>query len=194
MGGAIGVDSRDGEGSTFWFTAVFEPALLSEKQERGRERAAGSTVGAGPGKRGARILVAEDNAATNRIVTLAQLKKLGYEADAVVDGAEAVEAARRGPYGLVLMDCQMPVMDGFGGNAGLIRESIHPDIPIIALTASAMSSDRARCIGEGMNDYPWRNRVDLAPARQMCSPGWLPAWRTNACAAIRRRSPRKKRA
>ncbi len=98
-----------------------------------------------------RILVAEDNA-TNRAVALAQLEKLGYQADAVANGAEAVEALQHGEYDLVLMDCEMPVMDGFEATRR-IRQSPHPRVPIIALTASAMSGDRDRCIREGMNDY-----------------------------------------
>ena len=95
--------------------------------------------------------MAEDNA-TNRKVALAQLRKLGYKASAVTNGAEAVEAVKHGGYDLVLMDCQMPVMDGFEATRS-IRESMHPGIPIIAITADAMPADRDRCLSEGMNDY-----------------------------------------
>jgi len=94
---------------------------------------------------GARVLVAEDNA-TNRDVILAQLQKLGCEASAVENGAQAIEALQQEEglqrkYDLVLMDCQMPVMDGFEATHR-IRASIRPDIPIIAVTADAMSGDR----------------------------------------------------
>lgn len=106
--------------------------------------------GSDPQKSGARILVAEDNA-TNREVALAQLQKLGYVADAVFNGAEAVGAVENGHYDLVLMDCEMPVMDGYEATHR-IREA-HPGIPIIAVTADAMSGDRERCLREGMNDY-----------------------------------------
>jgi len=149
MGGTIGVESALDRGSTFWFTAVFEAASREAEQPAVRlersVRAAGSTPGAG-----ARILVAEDNP-TNRIVVLAQMKKLGYEAVAVANGAEALEAMERASYDLILMDCQMPVMDGFEA-ARMIR-SRHPGTPIVALTADAMPADRSRCLNEGMSDY-----------------------------------------
>jgi CheY-like chemotaxis protein len=95
--------------------------------------------------------VAEDNF-TNREVILAQLKKLGYNGEAVINGAEAVEALRRGDYSLLLMDCAMPLMDGYEATRR-IRQSMQMHIPIIALTASAMPPDRERCLSEGMDDY-----------------------------------------
>ena len=151
MGGAIGVDSREGVGSTFWFTAVFdlaEPAQAALAEGSGKTAARrGVTVNGRP----ARILVAEDNA-TNRIVALAQLRKLGYEADTVSNGAEAVEAVESGRYDLVLMDCEMPVMDGFEA-ARRIRMSSRPRFPIVAVTADAMPADRERCLRVGMNGY-----------------------------------------
>jgi CheY-like chemotaxis protein len=87
------------------------------------------------------------------MVALAQLRKLGYEASAVADGAEAIEAVQRGVYDLVLMDCQMPVMDGFEATRCIRKSSAYPNIPIIAVTADAMSGDQDRCLSEGMNDY-----------------------------------------
>jgi PAS domain S-box-containing protein len=153
MGGRIGVDSRESQGSTFWFTAVFElvcpgtqQAVSEPGERRLSERRAKSMTG-----RKTRILVAEDNV-TNREVALAQLNKLGYEASAVANGAEAVEAVQRESFDLVLMDCEMPVMDGFEA-ARHIRGMLHSKIPIVALTADAMADDRDRCLAEGMNDY-----------------------------------------
>jgi CheY-like chemotaxis protein/HPt (histidine-containing phosphotransfer) domain-containing protein len=102
-----------------------------------------------------RILVVEDNPA-NQQVALAVLEKFGCRADAVANGKEAVEILRQVPYDLVLMDCQMPEMNGYEASA-MIRDSnsgvCHPDVPIVALTAHAMTGDRERCLAAGMNDY-----------------------------------------
>ena len=148
MGGSIGVDSQEGKGSSFHFTAVLgmadSPELAPSAVRRLRS-------GNSRAKSAARVLVAEDND-TNRIVMLAQLEKLGYNATAVGNGAEAVEAVRRGGFDLVLMDCQMPVMDGFEAT-NCIRGSAHSGIPIVAVTADAAPEDRRRCLNEGMNDF-----------------------------------------
>jgi signal transduction histidine kinase/ActR/RegA family two-component response regulator len=172
MGGVIGVDSREGQGSTFWFTAVFQLALPDQQPptSSSRERTLGGQVETNSKRSTARILVAEDNA-TNREVILAQLEKVGYTAIAVRDGSEAVEALQRGGFDLVLMDCQMPVMDGFEATHH-IRKSVHRSIPIIALTAAAMSDDRDRCLNEGMNDY-LSKPVDLGALQDVLAK-WLP--------------------
>jgi PAS domain S-box-containing protein len=104
-----------------------------------------------PGK--ARILVVEDNR-VNQLVILAMLKKTGYSADAVANGREALAALPAGRYDLVLMDCQMPVMDGYEATLE-IRKAEPPirNLPVIALTASAMTGDRDRCLAAGMDDF-----------------------------------------
>lgn len=117
-----------------------------------------------------RILVAEDNA-TNRAVVLAQLRKLGYRASAAANGAEALAALQGSAYDLVLMDCHMPVMDGFEATRR-IRASRQPGIPIVALTADAMPDDRERCLGVGMNDY-LAKPVDLGRLGAVLT-RWLP--------------------
>jgi PAS domain S-box-containing protein len=105
--------------------------------------------------RNARILLVEDNI-TNQQVALGILKKFGLRADAVADGAEAVKALESIPYDLVLMDVQMPVMDGLEATRQIRSpESGVPnhDVPVIAMTAHALQGDRERCIEAGMNDY-----------------------------------------
>jgi PAS domain S-box-containing protein len=154
MGGKIGVKSKVGEGSTFWFTAVFDITEVAMGKPPDTERAA-APLGGGGARKGARILIADDDR-TNRAVLLAQLKKLGYQGRAVASGAEAVDALRLAEagakYDLVLMDCQMPEMGGFEATRR-IRASGGADLPIVAVTADAMAGDRERCIREGMNDY-----------------------------------------
>ena len=110
---------------------------------------------------------------TNRLVLLAQLERLGYQARAVAGGVEALEALRNGKYHLVLMDCQMPGMDGFEATRR-IRQSGSPRVPIVAVTAHAMAGDRERCIRDGMDDY-LSKPVELRSLADVLTK-WLPGF------------------
>ncbi|MBM3734380.1 MAG: response regulator [Acidobacteria bacterium] len=147
IGGAIGAHSEPGKGSTFWFRV---PMPAASGPAPGSALAiAQDPVAAG------RILLAEDNA-VNRKVVDHLLRRAGYEVDTVVDGQEAFDAAKSGRYRAILMDCQMPGVDGYQATA-MIREwetaNCRPRVPVIALTAHAFQGDRERCLDAGMDDY-----------------------------------------
>ena len=109
-----------------------------------------------PERQRARVLLAEDNP-TNQLVAVAMLERLGCRVDAVGNGSEALHALRLVPYDMVLMDCQMPEMDGFAATAELRNRQrqglLHEPLPIVALTANAVAGDRERCLAAGMDDY-----------------------------------------
>ena len=165
MGGKIGLESKEGKGSTFWFTAVFEkqPAGSGSAQETfakiegevAMEHSTGEPAISGNGNCKMRILVAEDNP-VNQKVAQAMLKKMGLRTDVVANGQEAINALQMIPYDLVLMDCQMPEMDGFEATRVIRHEgskALNRSIPIIATTAATMQGDREKCIQAGMNDF-----------------------------------------
>jgi len=153
MNGEIGCTPNPGGGSTFWFTAPF--ALGRPHSPARDDDAVTSTATpkgtAAPGAPA--ILIVEDNE-TNALILTHMLKLLGYRSDTVSNGADALEAAARETYSTILMDCQMPIMDGFTTTRRLrSRFAGDPRIPIVAITATATTEDQERCLAAGMDDY-----------------------------------------
>ena len=150
MGGEIDFQSEAGCGSTFWFTVEFRKAAEGDLAP---DQAPVCTRERDHRAAGARILLAEDNE-INRRIAMHILEKAGHRVEAVPNGRTAVEAMAQSSFDLVLMDVQMPEMDGIEA-ATMIRrlEGASRHVPIIAMTASAMAGDRERCLGAGMDDY-----------------------------------------
>lgn len=163
MGGDIWIERSEPDGTVFAFTVRFCPARYLSGTSQTPEPA---LILEGGINLGAAILVAEDNPVNSEVV-LAHLKNLGCTADLVEEGTAAVAAAARGGYDAILMDCQMPGMDGYEATRTIRKHeairSLRP-VPIIALTASAMAGDRQRALESGMDDYISKpfTRVQLA--------------------------------
>jgi len=143
MGGTIGVTSTPGVGSQFWFTLPLQaPAGAGAKQPAGAEARAR-----------ARILVAEDTP-INQELMVTLLKKAGHEVELVTDGEAALAAVQRRQFDLVLMDVQLPRMDGFVATRAIrALDSSTSAVPVIALTARALLRDVEDCLAAGMNDH-----------------------------------------
>ena len=159
MGGAIHVDSAPGCGTSFSLELPFAPAsagaLAASALATAAAPASAPVMDSAPAAipiRETRVLVAEDNAVNQQVIG-AMLRRLGMAVTLVEDGEQAVQALQGGRYDLVLMDCQMPVLDGFAAASRIRAAETRTRIPIIALTANALAEDRQRCLDAGMDDY-----------------------------------------
>ncbi|HFX3221273.1 TPA: ATP-binding protein [Pseudomonas aeruginosa] len=145
MGGTLQAESKEGSGSTF----TLEIPLPFQQSPAHRQQAAGD---AAPIAAGQEILLVEDNP-VNQTVIEAMLRSLGYRVTLVADGIQAVRSAERQRYDAILMDCRLPVLDGYSATREIRAQENGRRVPIIALTANALQGDRENCLQAGMNDY-----------------------------------------
>ena len=150
FGGKIWVESIEGHGSKFFVRIPLEVALNS-KHAAADEKVNGSEKISLDG-RSPQILLVEDNAVNQKVV-LAILSKRGFQVEIAANGLEAIAALQKNVFDLVLMDVQMPYMDGIEATRKIREELGLRELPIIAMTAHAMTGDREKCIEAGMNDY-----------------------------------------
>jgi len=159
MGGEVGVRSRPGHGSTFWFTArlgissATVPALIDRVKDAAAELLASSRSAAVMAAlKNARILLVEDNT-FNQQIALEMLEEVGSSVCLAANGMEALELLRQTAFDCVLMDVQMPLMDGLEATRRIRADPRLADMRVLAMTATATSEDRVRCIEAGMDDF-----------------------------------------
>ena len=155
MGGDCGVDSVPGQGSVFWLTALLQHGLGPVPAVHHRQRPddlAALEAALRHDLAGARVLLVEDNE-VNRAVAVEILGNVGLRVDSAVDGGKAVAMAAAQAYDLILMDMQMPDMDGMAATRAIRARGAQPPPAIVALTANAFDDDRRACMAAGMNDF-----------------------------------------
>jgi CheY-like chemotaxis protein len=199
MGGTIGAQSDPGTGSMFWITLPLIAARQTQADAKAAEppaavpmlvdavaepAAAPSALGAAQ-LGAARLLLVEDNFVNQRVAVY-MLSKLGAQVDVAKHGREAIDMLAKSGYDLVLMDCQMPEMDGFEATR-IIRDRssavLDHEIPVIAMTANAFPEDRARALACGMNDF-LAKPVDRPVLASMLDKWLKPASGTEPRAAV----------
>ena len=151
MDGSLGVESVEGEGSSFWFIASFQrssEAVVEPAEQTVNENSLA--------RLNAKVLLVEDNA-VNQMVAMKMLEAVGLKPVLANNGVEALHVLKEQCFDLVLMDCQMPEMDGFDATREIRKQDIKTlyerHLPVIAMTANVMSGDRERCLAVGMDDY-----------------------------------------
>ena len=191
MGGSIGVDSQPGQGASFTVEICLPVGRLPvaddnaspsdlPRQPIGRRQAPGDQPALAPPRRlRGRVLVAEDNE-SNLIVARVQLERMGLAVVTAGNGQQALDLLASEAVDLVLMDCQMPLVDGFAATTALREREAGSDrhLPVVAVTANAMQGDRERCLAAGMDDYlakPYTGEALLTLLAR-----WLPAERRKA--------------
>ncbi len=160
MGGQLGLESQAGVGSTFWFEIEAEIDLEETPPAELDLALAGTTAedeelldtAAGSSFPGSRILLIEDDA-ISALVSSGLLESFDTEVELASNGIEAVESARQRRYDLILLDCEMPEMDGYAAVAEIRRDGLNQTTPVVALTAHVSPRNRQRCLDAGMNDY-----------------------------------------
>jgi two-component system sensor histidine kinase/response regulator len=152
MGGEIGVESAPGLGSTFWFTIRLVRQGGSAVPSVPSSDASEADARLGRDYSGTRLLVAEDEP-VNREIACLQLEAAGLSIDLAEDGQQALELARRNVYALILMDMQMPNLNGIDATRAIRADSLNQTTPILAMTANAFDEDRQACLDAGMNDH-----------------------------------------
>ena len=164
MHGEFGVESTPGKGSTFWFRIPLE--ISSEqtlKQPNEFEQEFKGTLSG-------HVLLVEDNP-INQMIAQKMLEKIGLESTLAHDGQQALNMLEQNTYDAVLMDCQMPVLDGFEATRRIREQAALKALPVIAMTANVMEGDREKCIAAGMNDYIGKPVIEAALKKTLAR--WL---------------------
>ena len=164
MHGEFGVESKPGEGSTFWFRIPLEISSEQTLKQPGEfeQEFKGTLSG--------HILLVEDNP-INQMIAQKMLEKIGLESSLAHDGQQALNMLEQNTYDAVLMDCQMPVLDGFEATRRIRQQEALKALPVIAMTANVMEGDREKCIAAGMNDYIGKPVIEAALKKTLAR--WL---------------------